>query len=122
MNARIRTRTTPDYTAVDIPAILLRVARKHAPVALAAVLAEWPVESGTSRAGWDVDVLQEGATVRLVLVNRVAYAQYVTAPGSRSPIAQTVAADALRKAQALLDADAEQEIAAALRAAPRRTR
>lgn len=119
---RARVTLAPDFAAVDIPAILLRLGKKYAPVALAAVLAEWPVESGRSRAGWEVEAVLEGQSVRLVLSNNVRYAPFVTGPGSDEPIASTLAVAALQKVQAALDVEAEDEIAAALRAAPPRRR
>jgi hypothetical protein len=122
MNARVTT-TAPNYAAVDIQAILIRLARQHAPAALAAVLAAWPVESGTSRAGWEVAVIVDGPqAVRIVLRNTVAYAEYVTRPGGDTPIAPPLALEAMRAAQAALDAEAAIEIARALREAPRRTK
>ena len=123
MNARVTlTKGVPNYAAVDIQAILLRLGRKYAPIALAAVLEKWPIDSGTSRAGWEVGVLVEGASVRLVLKNEVDYAQYVTEKGGGSPIAQPLALAAIRETQAALNVEAEREIAAAFRKAPGRFR
>jgi hypothetical protein len=123
MNARVTlTKSAPDFAAVDVASILLRVGRKYAAIALAAVLAKWPVDSGASRAGWEVDVVLQGHTVRLVLTNSVPYAQYVTERGGKAPIASTLALDAVREAQAALNAEAGREIAEALRNAPGRRR
>jgi hypothetical protein len=123
VNARVTlTKSAPDFAAVDVTAILLRVGRKYAALALAAVLAKWPVDSGASQAGWKVDVVLEGRAVRLVLTNSVPYAQYVTEKGGGAPIASTLALEAVREAQAALNAEAGREIAEALRNAPRRRR
>jgi hypothetical protein len=123
VNARVTlTKSAPDFASVDVSAILLRVGRKYAAVALAAVLANWPVDSGASRAGWEVDVVLQGRAVRLVLTNSVPYAQYVTEKGGNAPIAPTLALDAVREAQAALNAEAGREIAEALRNAPGRRR
>jgi hypothetical protein len=123
MNARVSlTKGVPDFASVDVTGILLRLGRKYAALALTAVLAKWPVDSGTSRAGWKVDALLQGATVRLVLTNDVPYAQHVTAKGGGPPIAPTLALDVMREAQAALNIEAEREIAEALRNAPGRRR
>lgn len=115
MKAKVTTSKGPMFTSVNIPAIIKPIAEKWAAVALADVQAQWPVDSGKSKAGWETRVVITGNTVKIILTNPVPYAKYVSARGSKTDIATPLADSAILKIQTPMNAEIASRIAEAMR-------
>ena len=117
MNVTATTTKTVDFTSVNIPTLMRPIVARWAALCLSEVKATWPVDTGLSKASWQVSSHVEGTLASITLVNTTSYAAYVE--GKKGFNGQELAAAIVAKNVPLMNLEIERAIATAMNNATR---
>lgn len=120
MAKAVTTTKTVDFTSVNFAVVAQPIVTRYAQLCLTQVKEGWPVDTGQSKAGWEVTSRVDGSTAKIILTNTTPYAQYVESRKAKGLNGQEFANAIVAKNTALMNLEIETALAEALSNATRK--